>query len=155
MRTSVFAGRSVLIALATGLVVALTFGGLVGAQWRLAGMNGFVAGALALGFAFAVRNAQFRRRTQIGKPSSWAGVWLLFMLVAIVPSSVAHSVEWGIADRFALQGMILLIGFASFQMGLITATLDHTERVDGDATDEGIGPGHPPPPKPGHGSTSR
>lgn len=154
MKTSVFAGRSVMIALAAGLVVAVTFGGLIGAQWYLAATNGLAAGTLALGFAFGVRNGRFRRRTPIGKAPPWAGAFMVALAVAMIPSGVIYVLELDSADRFALQSVILLVAFASYVMGFVAATLHHAERPDGNATDGGALPGPAPPPAAGHRSTN-
>lgn len=90
MRIAVFAASTTAIGIATGVLVALLFGQLMGVSWGLAILTGVEAGVLALGISISLSDPRFahvregvlahamsnRRRPRVWRLRH-AGVWVL------------------------------------------------------------------------------
>ena len=132
MRVKVFTARSVVIGVASAVLVSALLGPLVGASWGLAVLNGLVAGTLALAGCllsdgrFAFMGAATTRRHM--------GVWLLAWLsmssaMFFVRSAIGDELP-SAADRLALSLLFGFTGFTSYVFGGIMATLEHLDSDD-------------------------
>ena len=118
--------KSVAVGVATGALVAVAVGQLIGAPWMLAGLNGLAAGALALALSTMVADGRFammdvRRRF---------GVRTLAYAVVMLPAFTGGNlmeVELARGEGFALGLLFLLTGFAAYSLGGILATLEHLD----------------------------
>jgi hypothetical protein len=132
----VFTPRSTGIGVATGALVAVAFGQLVGAAWGLAVLSGLAAGSSALAgsicmgygrFAFLLESAHQRQ----------LGVGMLGYIVMAPPvllADVAIGTElFKRGDEFALKLLFGLTGITAYTLAGIMGTLAHLDpaaRVD-------------------------
>ena len=122
----VFTARSTGIGIATGVLVAIALGQLLGAAWALAILNGLAAGALALALSIGA-GGWFDTTVNRRRP----GIWALAYAVMMAPTLfVHHYIELRPADEVAVSLLFILTGFAAYTLGSIMATLVY---LDGDA----------------------
>lgn len=133
VRVKVFTARSVVIGVASGVLVSAVLGPLVGASRGLAILNGLVAGAGALALAGCLlRDGRFSFMSATASQRR-IGVWMLAWLsmssaMFFVRSAIGDDLS-SPADRLALSLLFGFTGFTSYAFGGIMATLEH---LDGD-----------------------
>ena len=137
MDQRVFTRRSSGAALATGVLVAVVLGQLLGAPWGLAAITGLPAGATALGVSFGVRNGLFRARPRPWGPAPWMGAFLIGQTVVLVPATLSGVfLELSLATEATFQLLFLLAGFAAMIFGYICRMQEQCEAAE----DAGEGP---------------
>ena len=122
--------KSVAVGVATGALVAVVVGQLIGAPWMLAGLNGLAAGALALAMSIVVGDGRFGVMNVRRRPGLRAFAYAVMFLPAFMAGSVME-VELARAEGLALALLFLFTGFAAHALGGILSTLEHLEGADG------------------------
>ncbi|MCY4506670.1 MAG: hypothetical protein OXG35_06880 [Acidobacteria bacterium] len=131
MDRCVFTWRSSAAALATGVLVAVALGQLLGAPWGLAVITGLPAGAAVLGVAFGARNGLFRTRPRPWGPAPLTGAFLVGQTVVLVPAMLSGVfLELSPATEATLQLLFLLAGFAALMFGYIARMLEQFEAAE-------------------------
>ena len=117
----VFTARSTGIGIATGVLVAIAFGQLLGAAWGLAVLNGLAAGALSQALSIGdLGGGWFNTTDNRRRP----GMRALAYAVMMAPALFVHRyIELRAADEVAVSLLFILTGFASYALGGIMATL--------------------------------
>ena len=127
----VFTTKSTGIGIATGALLALALGQLLGATWGLATLNGLAAGALALAVSTGLRDGLLDTTDN----QRWPGLWGLAYAVMIAPPVFTHHyIELRPADEIGLAVLLALTGFATYVLGGVMATLNHLD--DDDSTSD-------------------
>ena len=117
-----------MIALGTGLIVALVFGALLGMPFGLAATNGLAAGMLAWAAYFQLRNWSFLVQLWTPKSNSHRAVVLYAALLILVASSFSNdNLQSERAVEIGFQLLFLLVGFTVFQLGSIVSIIDLTD----------------------------
>ena len=141
MDQRVFTPRSSGAAFATGVLVAVVLGQLLGAPWGLAAITGVPAAATALGVSFGARNGLFRTRRRPWGPAPWMGAFLVGQTVLLAPAILSGVfLELSPATEATLQLLFLLVGLAALMFGYIC----RVQEQFGAAEDAGEGPRAPP-----------
>ena len=122
--------KSVAVGVATGALVAVAVGQLIGAPWMLAGLNGLAAGALALASYIVVGDGRFGVMNVRRRPGLRSFVYAVMFLPAFMAGNVME-VELARAEGLALALLFLFTGFAAHAFGGILSTLEHLEDADG------------------------
>ena len=122
--------KSVAVGVATGALVAVAVGQLIGAPWMLAGLNGLAAGALALALFIVVGDGRFGVMNVGRRPGLRAFAYAVMFLPAFMAGNVMES-ELARAEGLALALLFLFTGFAAHALGGILSTLEHFEDADG------------------------
>lgn len=122
--------KSVATGVATGVLVAVAIGQLLGAPWTLAGLNGLAAGALALAASIVVGDGRFSVMSVRRRPGLRTFAYVVILLPAFMAGNVM-SVELARAEGFALGMLFLLTGFAALALGGILSTLEDLDDVAG------------------------
>lgn len=134
MRVKVFTARSVVIGVASAVLVSALLGPLVGASRGLAILNGLVVGAGALALAGCllsdVRFAFMGARTNQRRIGVWLLAWLSMSSAMFFARSVIGDGLSSPADRLALSLLFGFTGFTSYVFGGIMATLEHLDSDD-------------------------
>ena len=138
----VFTPRSTGIGIASGVLVAISLGQLLGAAWALAILNGLAAGALAQALSIGdLHGGWFDTTDNRRRP----GIRALAYAVMMAPTVfVHHYIELRPADEVAVSSLFVLTGFASCILGGIMATLAYLDR-DAAAADPRLHRLTPPP----------
>lgn len=127
----VFTTKSTGIGIATGALLAIALGQLLGATWGLATLNGLAAGALALAVSTGLRDGLLDTTDN----QRWPGLWGLAYAVMIAPPVFTHHyIELRPADEIGLAVLLALTGFAIYVLGGVMATLNHLD--DDDSTSD-------------------
>jgi hypothetical protein len=125
----VFTTRSTGIGVATGVIVAVGLGQLLGVVWGLAALNGLAAGTLALALAVIVCDGRFDMMDTRRRP----GVRVLAFAVMMGPMllvDVAIGIEFQKLrpESFAAVKLLFgLAGFAAYALGGIMAALNQID----------------------------
>ena len=132
MRVAVFTARSTGIGVATGVLVAVANGQLIGVSWGLAILTGLSAGALAFAVSICMRDGRF---DNLGAATTRRrrGVWVLAWIVMSVPAFLVgdfFEIRLNRDDDLVLKVLLLSTGLAAYALGGIMATLDHLEGND-------------------------
>ena len=122
--------KSVTVGVATGALVAVAVGQLIGAPWMLAGLNGLAAGALALASYIIVGDGRFGVMNVRRRPGLRTFAYAVMLLPAFMAGSVME-IELARAEGLALAMLFLLTAFAAYALGGILSTLEHLEDADG------------------------
>ena len=122
--------KAVAVGVATGALVAVAVGPLIGAPWMLAGLNGLAAGALALASYIVAGDGRFGVMNVRRRPGLRAFAYAVMFLPAFMAGNVME-VELARAEGLALALLFLLTGFAAHALGGILSTLEHLEDADG------------------------
>ena len=128
----VFTTRSTTVAIATGTLVAVLFGPLIGAPWGLAVLNGTAIGALVLLVNCAARLGLFRPKLR-DPATMWRwrpqlGIFMLTWVVLLMPASyVQFAVELDLAIEAALTSLFFAVGFGAYLGGMVVAKLDYLD----------------------------
>ena len=111
----VFTPRSTGIGIASGVLVAISLGQLLGAAWALAILNGLAAGALAQALSIGdLHGGWFDTTDNRRRP----GIRALAYAVMMAPTVfVHHYIELRPADEVAVSSLFVLTGFASCILG--------------------------------------
>lgn len=167
MKVAVFSVRSVGIGIVCGVLVAAGLGLRRGADWGLAALNGLSAGAAVLAFSIGMSDDRLK---WYGNRRKRQGVGILAFIVTMIPSvfvreliAVDRFIEeeklfemYGFIDTarasangFAVSMLILITGFAAYDLGCINAKLEH---LDGDESGDPLPLRGIPPDGPRHSS---
>ena len=128
----VFTTRSTTVAIATGTLVAILFGPLIGAPWGLAVLNGTAIGALVLLVNCAARLGLFRPKLR-DPATMWRwrpqlGISMLTWVILVVPACyVQFAVELDLAIEAALSSLLLAVGFGAHLGGMVLAKLEYLD----------------------------
>ena len=138
MKTPVFTKRSVIGAVAVGLLIVTGFRGLIGMTWNLAAMNGLAAAAGAFAVSFGLRGGLFH--TPMRKFGLKHRIQMIAFAVIFWPAFSVNNlgIELDRAASFGLMFLFMLGGFAVFWLGMIVGTLERSQGTD--ATDERLLP---------------
>lgn len=145
MDRRVFTRRSSAAGLATGVLLAVVLGQLIGAPWGLAAITGLPAGATALGVSFGARNGLFRRRRRPWGPVPWAAAWFVGYFVAMLPAvtlSAFLDLNW--ATKATIRLLLLLSGLTALMFGYIVRMLEPLDAAE-DASDASLSSATPQP----------
>ncbi len=127
-----FTARATAIGIATGALVSVLFGPLIGAPWGLAVLNGVALGALVLLVNCAARLGLLRPKLRdpatIWRWRPQQGVFMVACAFLWVPGLlVQFAVEFDLASEAALTSLFFATGFGASLSGAVGATL---ERLD-------------------------
>ena len=132
MKAKVFTVRSVVIGVASGVLVSAALGPLAGASRGLAILNGLAAGALAFAAFLSLRDGRFAfmsAQTSQRRLGVWVLAWVAMSSpMFFVRSAIGNELS-NPPDGLALSLLFGFTGFASYAFGGIMATLEH---LDGD-----------------------
>ena len=143
MDLRVFTQRSSAIAIAIGVLVAVTLGQF-GAPWGLAAITGLPAGATVLAASFGVRNRMFRVRPRPWEPAPWMGAFLVGQTVVLVPAFLASQfIELNWASKAALDLLFMLTGLAAAAFGYIVRMMEQLDMNDHPRDDPVASDQHP------------
>ena len=126
----VFTTKSTGIGIATGALLAIALGQLLGATWGLATLNGLAAGALALALSTDLRDGLLDTTDNQRRPGLSG---LASAVMTAPPLFTHHYIELRPAGEIGLAVLLALTGLATYVLGGVMATLNH---LDDDSTND-------------------
>ena len=130
----VFTARSTGIGIATGVLVVIVFGQLMGAPWGLAVLNGLALGVVVLLSSCAWRLGLFRLEPRDPATRRWGPqqtVWMLCWPVLSAPAFSAYLfIQLDPASEAALTSLFFATFTGAYFGGMVAATLEHRDRAD-------------------------